>query len=136
MVDATRLQLDSAGMRSREGVYIAGVAETALGKVLDQTENSMVALAADEALAEAGMTLKDVDGLFCATTQVRTSAMTLVEYLGLPNAYTDSTIVGGSSFEVHVAHAHAALEAGLCSVAVVTYGSTQRTCPFSGTRHQ
>ena len=38
--------------------------------------------------------------------------MSLVEYLGLPNAYTDSTIVGGSSFEVHVAHAHAALEAG------------------------
>src|SRR6202034_3545097 len=55
------------------------------------------------------------------------SAMSLVEYLGLPNAYTDSTIVGGSSFEVHVAHAHAALEAGLCSVAVVAYGSTQRT---------
>ena len=53
--------------------------------------------------------------------------MSLVEYLGLPNAYADSTIVGGSSFEVHVAHAHAALEAGLCSVAVIAYGSTQRT---------
>jgi acetyl-CoA acetyltransferase len=53
--------------------------------------------------------------------------MSLAEYLGLPNAYTDSTIVGGSSFEVHVAHAHAALEAGLCSVAVIAYGSTQRT---------
>jgi acetyl-CoA acetyltransferase len=50
-----------------------------------------------------------------------------VEYLGLPLAYTDSTIVGGSSFEIHVAHAHAALEAGLCNVAVVAYGSTQRT---------
>ena len=53
--------------------------------------------------------------------------MSLVEYLGLPNAYTDSTIVGGSSFEIHVAHAQAALEAGLCSVAVIAYGSTQRT---------
>src|ERR1700733_6464807 len=53
--------------------------------------------------------------------------MSLVEYLGLPYAYTDSTIVGGSSFEIHVAHAHAALEAGLCNVAVVAYGSTQRT---------
>ena len=45
----------------------------------------------------------------------------------LPAAYTDSTIVGGSSFEVHVAHAQAALAAGLCSVAVIAYGSTQRT---------
>src|SRR6201999_946182 len=31
------------------------------------------------------------------------------------------------SFEVHVAHAQAALAAGLCSVAVIAYGSTQRT---------
>ena len=45
-------------------VYIAGVAETPLGKVVDQTELSMVALAAREALTEAGMTLKDVDGIF------------------------------------------------------------------------
>ena len=79
------------------------------------------------ALQDAGLTLKDVDGLFCATTQGRTSAMSLAEYLGLPDAYTDSTIVGGSSFEIHVAHAQAALEAGLCTVAVITYGSTQRT---------
>src|ERR1700677_3345316 len=79
------------------------------------------------ALADCGLKLKDVDGLFCATTQARTSAMSLCEYLRLPAAYTDSTIVGGSSFEVHVAHAQAALAAGLCSVAVITYGSTQRT---------
>ena len=49
------------------------------------------------------------------------------EYLGLPDVYTDSTIVGGSSFEIQVAHAQAALAAGLCSVAVIAYGSTQRT---------
>ena len=79
------------------------------------------------ALDDAGLELKDVDGIFCATTQARTSAMSLVEYLGLPDAYTDSTIVGGSSFEIHVAHAQAALAAGVCSVAVIAYGSTQRT---------
>ena len=53
--------------------------------------------------------------------------MSLAEYLGLPDAYTDSTIVGGSSFEVHVAHAMAAIQLGLCSVAAIAYGSTQRT---------
>ena len=41
----------SASFSSRP-VYIAGVAETALGEVFDQTEMSMVALAAREALAE------------------------------------------------------------------------------------
>jgi acetyl-CoA acetyltransferase len=35
--------------------------------------------------------------------------------------------VGGSSFEYHVAHAAAAIQLGLCNVAVVAYGSTQRS---------
>ena len=45
-------------------IYITGAAETALGKVTDQSELSMVALAAREALGEAGLKLKDVDALF------------------------------------------------------------------------
>src|SRR3989442_227146 len=48
----------------RDPVFIAGVAESPLGEVTDQTELSMVALAAREALAEAGMTLADVDAIF------------------------------------------------------------------------
>ena len=113
---------------SRGSVAIVGAAESDIGAVAAlMSPMDLMAQGIHRALEDAGLTLKDVDGLFCATTQARTSAMSLVEYLGLPNAYTDSTIVGGSSFEVHVAHAHAALEAGLCTVAVVAYGSTQRT---------
>ena len=113
---------------TRGSVAIAGAAESDLGAVAAlMSPLDLMAQGIHRALIDAGLTLADVDGLFCATTQARTSVMSLVEYLGLPNAYTDSTIVGGSSFEVHVAHAHAALEAGLCSVAVVAYGSTQRT---------
>jgi acetyl-CoA acetyltransferase len=113
---------------TRGSVAIVGAAESDLGAVAAlMSPIDLMAQGIHRALDDAGLTLVDVDGLFCATTQARTSAMSLVEYLGLPNAYTDSTIVGGSSFEVHVAHAHAALEAGLCSVAVVAYGSTQRT---------
>jgi acetyl-CoA acetyltransferase len=113
---------------TRGSVAIVGAAESDLGAVAAlMSPIDLMAQGIHRALLDAGLTLPDVDGLFCATSQARTSAMSLVEYLGLPNAYTDSTIVGGSSFEVHVAHAHAALEAGLCSVAVVAYGSTQRT---------
>jgi acetyl-CoA acetyltransferase len=115
-------------MVTRASVAIVGAAESDLGAVAAlMSPIDLMAQGIHRALDDAGLTLRDVDGLFCATTQARTSAMSLVEYLGLPNAYTDSTIVGGSSFEIHVAHAHAALEAGLCSVAVVAYGSTQRT---------
>ena len=113
---------------TRGGVAIVGAAESDLGAVAAlMSPIDLMAQGIQRALDDAGVALAQVDGLFCATTQARTSAMSLVEYLGLPNAYTDSTIVGGSSFEVHVAHAHAALQAGLCSVAVVAYGSTQRT---------
>ena len=113
---------------TRGSVAIVGAAESDLGAVAAlMSPIDLMAQGIQRALQDAGLSLPDVDGLFCATTQARTSAMSLVEYLGLPNAYTDSTIVGGSSFEVHVAHAHAALEARLCTVAVVAYGSTQRT---------
>ncbi|HVY16416.1 MAG TPA: acetyl-CoA acetyltransferase [Rhodopila sp.] len=113
---------------NRGSVAIVGAAESDLGAVAAlMSPIDLMAQGIHRALGDAGLTLKDVDAVFCATTQARTSAMSLVEYVGLPNAYTDSTIVGGSSFEVHVAHAHAALEAGLCNVAVIAYGSTQRT---------
>jgi acetyl-CoA acetyltransferase len=115
-------------MATRGSVAIVGAAESDIGAVAAlMSPIDLMAQGIHRALADAGLSLRDVDGLFCATTQARTSAMSLVEYLGLPLAYTDSTIVGGSSFEIHVAHAHAALEAGLCNVAVVAYGSTQRT---------
>ena len=51
----------------------------------------------------------------------------LAEYLGLDPAFIGSTIVGGSSFEYHVAHAMVAIAQGLCNVAVIAYGSTQRS---------
>jgi acetyl-CoA acetyltransferase len=115
------------GLR-RGSAAIVGVAESDLGAVAAlMSPLDLMAQGIARALDDCGLTLKDVDGLFCATTQARTSAMSLAEYLRLPDAYTDSTIVGGSSFEVHVAHAQAAIAAGLCSVAVITYGSTQRT---------
>src|SRR5205807_1052042 len=49
------------------------------------------------------------------------------EYLGISPAFVDTTILGGSSFMFHVAHAQAALQLGLCKVAAIAYGSTQRT---------
>jgi len=107
-------------------LYIAGVAETALGKVPDQTELSMLALASQEALAEAGLRMPDVDGLFVRTRGVE-PAVEVAEYLGLQPRYADSTDVGGCSFETYVNHAVAAVRAGLCEVALIAYASRQRS---------
>ena len=113
---------------TRGSAAIVGAAESDIGAVAaNMSPIDLMAQGIHRALADCGLQHKDVDGVFCATTQARTSAMSLCEYLRLPAVYIDSTIVGGSSFEIHVAHAQAALAAGLCSVAVIAYGSTQRT---------
>jgi acetyl-CoA acetyltransferase len=79
------------------------------------------------ALDNCGLKLSDVDGYFCATSQSRMVAMAMCEYLGIQPKIFDSTQIGGSSFMAHVAHVQAAVAAGVCEVAVVAYGSTQRT---------
>src|SRR5580700_12222322 len=113
---------------TRGSVAIVGAAESDIGAVAAlMSPIDLMAQGINRALDDAGLSLSDVDGVFSATSQARTSVMSLVEYLGLPDAYTDSTIVGGSSFEIHVAHALAAITTGQCSVAVIAYGSTQRT---------
>jgi acetyl-CoA acetyltransferase len=112
----------------RGGAAIVGAAESDLGKVAEEMSPlDLMAQGTQRALADCGASLKDVDGLFCATAQARLSVLALAEYLGIQPKYIDSTIVGGSSFEYHVAHAAAAIALGLCNVAVVAYGSTQRS---------
>jgi acetyl-CoA acetyltransferase len=112
----------------RASVAIVGVAESDLGQVAPGlTPVDLMAQGIVRALDDCGLTLKDVDGLFGAATQSRMVTLALREYLGIQPRYGDSTYLGGSSFMTHVAHAQAAIEAGLCEVAVITYGSTQRS---------
>ena len=107
-------------------VYIAGVAESPLGEVWDETELSMVARASREALAEAGMKLRDVDALF-VNYMGEEGSVQVGEYLGLQPRYADSSDLGGAAFEAFVHHAMVAIAAGRCEVALITYASRQRT---------
>ena len=112
----------------RDSAAIIGVAESDLGAVAkDMSAIDLMAQGVQRAMVDCGLRLRDVDGLLCATAQSRTSGLALAEYLGISPAFVDSTILGGSSFMFHVAHAQAALQLGLCEVAVIAYGSTQRT---------
>src|SRR6266550_3819506 len=112
----------------RGSAAIVGVAESDLGQVADgMSPMDLCAQGIARALADCGLTIKDVDGLFCAMTQQRMSIVSLIEYLGIAPKFIGSSMTGGSSFEFHVAQAVAAIEAGLCNVAVIGYGSTQRS---------
>ncbi len=112
----------------RAGAAIVGAAESDLGQVAEGLNPiDLMAQGIVRALDDCGLALKEVDGLFCATTQSRTSGLNLSEYLGISPSYIDTTILGGSSFMFQVGHALAAIQLGLCQVAVIAYGSTQRS---------
>ena len=112
----------------RGNCAIVGAAESDLGEVAPgMTPVDLTAQGIVRALDDCGLTLADVDGVFTATTQTRMIAMAVSEYLGITPRYFDSTQVGGSSFMAHIAHARAAIAAGRCEVAVIAYGSTQRS---------
>jgi len=113
---------------ARGSVAVVGVAESDLGRVPDHTTpTDLMAQAVTRALDACGLRLEDVDGLFVTTSQLRMGPVALAEYLGIRPRVFDGTNIGGSSFQAHLAHAHLALQAGLCDVAVIAYGSTQRS---------
>lgn len=112
----------------RGACAIVGVAESDLGEVAaGLSPLDLMGQAAGRALADAGLSLRDVDGLFATTSQSRMPTLALAEYLGIRPRYHDGTNIGGCSFMSMVAHAQAAIEAGLCEVALIAYGSTQRS---------
>jgi acetyl-CoA acetyltransferase len=90
------------------------------------------ARAAKAALDEARIPMRAVDGLFVAGLwgvpgPGQLPSVTLGEYLGIHPRYADTTNIGGSAFEAHVAHAALAIERGLCEVALIVYGSMQKS---------
>jgi acetyl-CoA acetyltransferase len=115
-----------AGKGFASPIYIAGAAETPLGKVADHNEMSMVAVAAKEALGEAGLRMKDVDALF-TNYMGEEGSVQLGEYLGVRPRYAESSDMGGASFEFFVHHAMLAVAAGRCEVALIGYASRQRS---------
>jgi acetyl-CoA acetyltransferase len=116
-----------SGLR-RGGAAVVGAAESDLGHVAEgMNVIDLMAQGIARAADDAGLRVRDIDGLICATAQSRTSGLSLSEYLGISPRFIDATILGGSSFMFHVAHAAAALQLGLCEVAVIAYGSTQRS---------
>ncbi len=53
--------------------------------------------------------------------------MTVAHYLGLTPKWVDGTAVGGCSFMIHVRHAAAAIESGLCKTVLITHGESGRS---------
>lgn len=107
-----------------KSVAVVGAAETSkMGKIPDVSVIGLHADAALNAMADAGLKPTDIDGVACAGI----SPVELAQYLGITPTYADGTSVGGCSFMLHVRHAAAAINEGLCTTVLITHGESGRS---------
>ena len=108
----------------QKSVAIVGAAETTnLGKIPELSQLGLHADAALNAMANAGIGPKDIDGIVTA----RETPTDTAHYLGITPTWVDGTTVGGCSFMIHVRHAAAAINEGLCETVLVTHGESGRS---------
>ena len=108
----------------RNQVAVVGAAETTeLGVIPNMSQIQLHADAALNAMADCGLGPKDIDGI---ATAVETPVQ-LAQYLGITPTWVDGTSVGGCSFMLHVRHAAAAIEAGLCKTVLITHAESGKS---------
>jgi len=114
---------------------IAGIYEHPLRVAPNHTVAQLHAEVAYGALQDAGLTLNDVDGYFCAGDAPGMGPVAMVDYLGLKKvSYLDSTDLGGASYLAHVGHAARAIATGQCKVALITLAGRPKSEGSSGTQ--
>src|SRR3954453_600127 len=118
--------LGSATMSIRGKAFVAGIYEHPRRDIPDRTLTQIHAELALGAVADAGISLHDIDAVFTDSTVPGMGSLSFVEYLGLKTSYLDNTETGGSSYVGHVGHAAAAIAAGKCSIALCTLAGKPR----------
>jgi acetyl-CoA acetyltransferase len=114
-----------------KSIAVVGAAETTqMGRIPDMSVIGLHADAALNAMADCGLKPSDIDGV--ATAGENPTA--LAHYLGITPTYADGTSVGGCSFMLHVRHAAAAINEGLCNTVLITHGESGRSRVGGGGR--
>jgi acetyl-CoA C-acetyltransferase len=113
-------------MTIKRKAVIAGVYEHPTRQADDKSLAQLHAESAAGALADAGLTTKDVDGYFSAGDAPGLGGLSMADYMGLRLRHLDSTETGGSSYVIHVSHAAQAIAADKCDVALITLAGRPR----------
>lgn len=114
-------------MSARDHVAIAGVGSTAQGELPGRTANSIAVEAIELALADAGLTRSDVDGLItCRNLQAHAGIDEQVgELMGIAPRFGATLDYGTGNFSLHLGAM--AIRAGLAETIVLAYGTNQRS---------
>ena len=114
-------------MSALERVAIVGAAESDHGRAPHLSPLGMMAQATARACEDAGLSIGDIDGVFVITPYHHITSLSYCETLQIFPRYHDTTQIGGCTFIAFLRHAAAAIAAGMCEVAVIAYGSSQRS---------
>ena len=114
----------------RGRIAIVGVATAGCGEAPGMSDLEILAQAAKAAVEDAGLAMKDMDGLCTANLNAAMWPLNVVECLGMRPKFVEGTNIGGAAFVAHQLPAMLALDAGVCDAVLVCYGSTQRTAAF------
>jgi acetyl-CoA acetyltransferase len=105
-------------------VAVVGAAEsTELGVLPNISQIQIHADAALNAMKDCGLKPQDIDGIATAGE----TPTTIAHYLGITPTWVDGTAVGGCSFMIHVRHAAAAINEGLCRTVLITHGESGKS---------
>lgn len=119
-------------MTANSGANIVGAYEHPTRKAPDKTTAQLHLESAIGALADAGLTLRDVDGYFCGGDAPGMGPLSLADYMNLRLRHLDSTELGGCSYIAHVGHAATAIAMGKCDVALITLAGRPRSLGLTG----
>ena len=114
-------------MSALNRIAIVGAAESDIGRAPHLSPLGMMAQATARAADDAGLSIGDIDGVFVITPYHHLTSLSYCEYLQIFPRYHDTTQLGGCTFVAFLRHAAAAIAAGMCEVAVIAYGSSQRS---------
>lgn len=112
-------------------IAVVGVGIAGIGEAPGYSDIELLALAARAALQDAGLTLKDIDGLATANISSAVWPQNVAEYLQLRPRFVEGTNIGGAAFVSQLLPVARALQAGDCDAVLLCYGSAQRTSPRS-----
>ena len=110
-------------MNQERNAAIAGIYEYPLRVAPGVSAIQIKAECIAKALEDAGLEWSDVDGLYDAQDGEGGGGLAVQHYMGFKPRVIDTTMVGGSSYEFHAAHALRDIAAGKVNVAVLSYGS-------------
>ena len=103
---------------------IVGAAEsTEMGIVPGVSQAQFHCDAALNALEDAGLKPSDIDGIACAEEM----PWHIAKKLGITPRWVDGSDLGGCSYIMHLSHAMAAIQAGMCSTVLITHGESGRS---------